>query len=129
MKFDPGELGMPIHPPDYWIVLYVSNNQKTAHTQIDKTTCPNPNQNNGKDMLPGLFIEIGREHAADAFLKVCLDPESKVRGNTPRSGLLELIAADMKLRQFNNFERIFKIPGAEKQLHRKPFRFHMPRNQ
>jgi len=122
MIFEPGESAPTATPPDYWIVLYVSNNEKTAHTQIDKTTRPNPDQSNGKDMLPGLFIEVGQEYAANAFMKVCLDPESKVRGNTPRSGLLELIAADMHLNQFNNFDRIFKIPGAEQRLRREPFR-------
>jgi len=121
MKFEPED--RPRSPRPYWIGLYVSSNEKTAHTRIIKTLAPDLHSSNGKDMLPGLFIEVDDEYMANMFVEVCQDPESTVRGNIPRSGLLELIAHNMKLRHFNNFDRIFKIPGAERRLRREPFKF------
>lgn len=124
MKFEPDSKVRSPSPRPYWVALYVSSNEKTAHTRIVKTTTPDLNASNGKDMLPGLFIEVGDERTADIFLGVCYDPENTVRGNIPRSGLLELIAYNMRLRHFNNFDRIFKIAGAERHLRRRPFQFH-----
>jgi len=123
VKFISDDKVRPPSPRPCWVALYVSSNEKTAHTKIVKTTSPDLNASNGKDMLPGLFIEVNDERMADIFLSVCLDPENTVRGNIPRSGLLELIAYNMRLRHFNNFDRIFKIAGAERRLRREPFKF------
>lgn len=120
MKFEPED--KPPNPRPYWVVLYVSNKEKTAHTRIVKALNPDINAKNIKDMRPGLFIEVEDEFTANSFIEVCQDPESTVRGNIPRSGLLELVARNMKLRHFNNFDRIFKIRGAERHLRRVPFK-------
>jgi len=124
VKFIPDDKVRAPSPRPFWVALYVSSNEKTAHTKIVKTTTPDLNGSNTKDMLPGLFIEVEDERTADIFVGVCLDPENTVRGNIPRSGLLELIAYNMRLRHFNNFDRIFKISGAERRLRREPFKFY-----
>jgi hypothetical protein len=130
MKYIPEKSGSNSRQPrQHWVVLMVNTHGPTSHTKVERIgdmlgclTGSFPLKGGGThSMVPAVCIDAVTPEMAASIVEVTMDSENTVRGNVSRSVLFELVAQQLNLECWTDYERIFKIPNVEKHLKRVPF--------